>query len=131
MTNAQHECLLRGITSEHCLDNHQVCLHCGACRTCSNGCGCDGPFTPCNCGDCDEYEEKTMTTYRIRITWVHADDDTIRAAMIGLDDTVEIEAASTEEALEEVRQSALHHLVEERGDDAPERYQPVCEVIED
>lgn len=59
MTKAQQRCLEAGITPEYCLENHGVCLHCGACRTCSSGCGCTEPHRTCpppGCGGCAEYD---------------------------------------------------------------------------
>lgn len=43
MTRAQREALADGGLDQQCLDCHpmMVCPHCGACRQCASGCGCD------------------------------------------------------------------------------------------
>jgi hypothetical protein len=64
MTRAQAEALAEGGLSRWCLDNHpdDVCIHCGCCRSCMSGCGCDDPRgeaeEPCYCGGCDEQVEE-------------------------------------------------------------------------
>ena len=43
LTTAQAEALEEGGLSQGCIDNHfsSVCPHCGACTSCSSGCGCE------------------------------------------------------------------------------------------
>lgn len=56
VTVAQKAALAEGGLSPYCLTNHSVCPHCGACRQCASGCGCDraldGHPRKCGCGGC-------------------------------------------------------------------------------
>jgi hypothetical protein len=54
ITQSQADALASGGLDQHCLDHHPVCLHCGACRSCQSGCGCDTPDDAegCDCGGC-------------------------------------------------------------------------------
>ena len=58
MTESQHEALVSGGLSEHCLDAHpwMVCVHCGACRGCQSGCGCDDA-EDCACPGCQRHDD--------------------------------------------------------------------------
>ena len=61
MTRSQREAIETGGLNDFCLAVHpgHVCLHCGTCRTCCSGCGCDTPYDAdgCECGGCEEDDE--------------------------------------------------------------------------
>ena len=42
VTTAMREAIVEGGLDEQCIESdHDICPHCGACRDCASGCGCD------------------------------------------------------------------------------------------